>query len=237
MGAVGQVVLTVAGVVLAIVLAPFTPWFDQALSRWHYVEPSCEDPRGLEKLDVMTMVADERAVITATSEVDADSSTSLHAFDGRPGSGWVPSTISARGDEAAKALRDRPPDSLSITLTEEQPVELLCVVNGNAADPMSYARADRVRTARVMLHQTTGEKVTRLAPLRSLPENEIQNRQDLGVRPQAGRWSVAEFTEVSFTVVDRYLGFPVDDPRTTAVVDEPTGRLMVAELELWVRAG
>ena len=122
-------------------------------------------------------------------------------------------------------------------MTEEQPVELLCVVNGNAADPMSYARADRVRTARVMLHQTTGEKVTRLAPLRSLPENEIQNRQDLGVRPQAGRWSVAEFTEVSITVVDRYLGFPVDDPRTTAVVDEPTGRLMVAELELWVRAG
>jgi hypothetical protein len=57
-------------------------------------------------------------------------------------------------------------------------VRLLCVINGNGADLVSYTNADRVRTAKVVLH-SGDDMVNTLAPLRTLPEYEIQNRQRL----------------------------------------------------------
>lgn len=235
LGALLQFGLTVVGVLLAILVAPWTPWFDQALSRWQYVEPSCENPRGLTKLDIASMAADNAVGISVSSEVDEVSSTPLHAFDGRPGSGWVPATISARHDEAAQ---DAPvtEDWVSLAFEEAQPIQLICVVNGNASDPISYARADRARTVEVTLRTEDGT-ITHLAPLQSLPDNEMQNRQSLGVRPHAGFGSPPEHQEVSLAVVDRYLGHAVNDPNMGSGLSEPTGKMMLAEIELWKDVG
>ncbi|TDK25848.1 hypothetical protein E2F48_11540 [Arthrobacter crusticola] len=222
----GQVVLTILGVVIAIALAPFTPFFDQALSRWHYVEPTCEDPRGLELLDVATMEAEGTATVEASSELNEESRRKMNAFDGRPGSGWVPETESSRADSA-----ETPTDWIELTFTSPQPIALLCVVNGNASDWVSYMRADRVRTVEVSLGDGEPHRIS----LRTLPEYEMQNRQDLGVRPPATLWREnPPYNRVSLTLVDRYLGSQVDDPNTGDTVDAPTKEVMLAELELWV---
>ena len=225
----GQVVLTILGVVLAIALAPFTPVFDKALSQWHYVEPTCENPRGLELLDVATMETGGIATVEASSEVNEKSRRKMNAFDGRPGSGWVPETLSTRNDEAPAGA----PDEIVLNFAHPQPIALLCVVNGNASDWVSYMRADRVRTVEVSL----GDKEPHRTSLRTLPEHEIQNRQDLGVHVPAPLWGTKpSYDRVSLTLLDRYLGSQVDDPNTGETLDEPTKEVMLAELEVWVES-
>lgn len=229
----GQILLTALGVVLAIALAPFAPVFDQALSRWHYVEPTCDDPRGLDLLDLATMEAEGTATVEVSSVSEGKSRGKMNAFDGRPGSGWVPVTKSSRSDEDAAASAEIPPDWIEVIFTTSQPIALLCVVNGNASDWVSYLRADRIRTAQVSLDDGEPHHIS----LRTLPEHEIQNRQDLGVHARATSWwTKPSFDRVKLTLLDRYLGSQVDDPNTGDTVDPPTKEVMLAELEVWVES-
>ena len=67
-----QLLITILGVVIGIMLTPFTPWFDQAVNRWHYVEPTCGDPRGLEILDVAAMTAKGEATVEVSSKSEEE---------------------------------------------------------------------------------------------------------------------------------------------------------------------
>jgi hypothetical protein len=170
----------------------------------------------------------------ATVEVSSDETTGktwgkMLAFDGRPGSGWVPVT---RYDDAAANSAEASKDRMVLDFKSPQPVALVCVVNGKANDWNSYLRADRARTAEVSLDDGKQE-AKRKTSLRTLPQHELQNRQELEMPdPKA-----PAYNRVSLTLLDRYLGSPVDDPNTTEAVDAPTGLVMLAEVEVWVDVG
>lgn len=225
-----QLLVTFLGSLFAIGLAigvtPFLPLFDEALSRWQYVVPSCGDPRGLELLDIKAMQAKGDAAVKVSSNIDLGKTWGqMFAFDGRPGSGWVPNT---RDDDAAEDSGQAPKDTMELTFKSPQPIALVCVVNGKASDWDSYIRADRARTVELRLGGEQG--VSRMTSLRTLPQHELQNRQELKLpNPKA-----AAYKDVSLTLLNRYLGSPVEDPNTGEAVDRPTGLVMLAEVELWV---
>lgn len=231
----GHIGLTILGVFLALLIAPFAPLFDQVLSRWHYVEPTCEDPRGLKMLDLREEGVGTVEVSSGVKQ-DEESQSAMHAFDARPGSGWVPDTLSPRGDNNSLDAFDGPEDWMAVKFTNPQPVALVCVINGNASDWISYMRADRVRTVDVSL--TGGEQErTHRTSLRTLPEHEIQNRQNLELPAAAGVWpTTPSYDGLKLTVSDRYTGISVDDPETAADIDYPTHKVMLAEVEVWVHA-
>ncbi|WP_255869133.1 hypothetical protein [Arthrobacter jinronghuae] len=228
-----QLVATSLGVVLTILVAPFAPLFDQMLSRWHYAEPTCEDPRGLKMLDLRA--EGEATVEVSSGEVwSGDSRSAMHAFDGRPGSGWVPETLSARDDDAAAVSAEAPKDEIVLNFTSPQPIALVCVVNGNASDWVSYMRADRVRTVDISFGDGEQE-VSHRTSLRTLPEHEIQNRQDLELPAPAAFWAIKpSYDRVSLRLSDRYLGSQVADSNTGQDADAPTRQVMLAEVEVWV---
>ncbi|MDQ1053843.1 hypothetical protein QE394_001771 [Arthrobacter sp. SORGH_AS 212] len=221
---------------VAVMITPFTPWFQEALSRWQYVAPTCGDPRDLEILDIAALVAKGDATVEVSSESDLKSRDRMHAFDGRPGSGWVPVTESPRDDdEAAAAAAESSTDWMTVKFTSPQRIALVCVVNGNAGDWVSYMRADRVRTVEVRLGDGDGkEEAKQRTSLRTLPEQELQNRQNLAIPDPKRFGPKPSYKEVSLTLVNRYLGSQVDDPNTTAAVDVPTRLVMLAEVEVWV---
>jgi hypothetical protein len=233
--------LTILGVLLAVLIAPFAPLFDHALSRWHYVEPTCEDPRGLQVLDVANLRAKGQVTVEVSSgEVtspegsSSKSQSAMHSFDGRPGSGWVPDTLSPRSDEDAAGSAKDFEDEITLNFTNPQPIALVCVVNGNASDWISHMRADRVRTVVVSLDDGKQE-VTHRASLRTLPEHEIQNPQDLELPAPADFWAAKPtYDRVSLTLTDRYLGSQVYDPNTGEDVDVPTQKVMIAEVQVWI---
>jgi hypothetical protein len=226
----------VLAALIAIVVAPLTPLFDHALSRWHYVEPTCGDPRGLEILDITAMTAKGEVTVEVSSESEpvGKSRSKMNAFDGRPGSGWVPVTVSPRDDDAAAVSTEASIDRMDLKFTSPQPIALVCAVNGNASDWVSYMRADRARTVELRLGDGK-EEVKHRTSLRTLPEFELQNRQDLEMPDPADWWVIkASYNEVSLTLLDRYLGSQVDDRNTGEPIDTPTGLVMLAEVEVWV---
>lgn len=224
------VVGSILGVGIAVLSTPFIPLFDESLNRWKYVVPTCGDPRGLELLDIAAMQADG----DATVEVSSDETTGktwgmMLAFDGRPGSGWVPAT---KDDDTATDSAEASKDWMVLNFKNPQRVALVCVVNGKANDWNSYLRADRARTVEVSLDDGRQE-AKRKTSLRTLPQHELQNRQELEMPdPKA-----PAYNRVSLTLLDRYVGSPVDDPNTTEAIDAPTGLVMLAEVEVWVEAG
>ncbi|MDQ0733269.1 hypothetical protein [Arthrobacter sp. B1I2] len=232
-----QLLVTFLGSLFAIGLAigvtPVLPLFDEALSRWQYVVPTCGDPRGLELLDIAAMQAKGDAKVEVSSESGEKSQRAINAFDGRPGSGWVPETVSPRDDAAAAASAEASKDRMVLTFTSPQRIALMCVVNGNASDWNSYIRADRARTVEVRLGEGEQE-VTRSTSLRTLPQNELQNRQDLKVPDPKTLWASNAYKQVSLTLLNRYLGSQVDDPNTGEVVDEASRLVMLAEVEVWI---
>lgn len=252
-----QVALTALGVILGLLAAPLAPWFDAATQAWHYSPPTCENPGDLQKLNLAEMIDEGRATVTASSFSNPDVWPAEALFDGQPGSGWVPATISPRGSDPTPAPMEVPinsdqsqPDQLtdqawvSIGFEDPQDIELLCVVNGSAGGRVSYERADSVRTARVSLTDDADLTSSHLAPLRSLPEHEIQNRQSLG---EGSTWfDEGPFTAVTLEIVDRYFGTTVFDPQgsdsdpdAVAMDDEPgawvlpTRLVMIGELEIY----
>lgn len=236
---VAQVAMVFLGVLLAVAVTPFTPLFDAVLREWNYVEPTCEDPRSLQKLDIADMVKQGTAVVDVSSHADENVWPKLATFDGRPGSGWVPATRSSRGDDAEEnretwegAVIERP--QIQVRFDDPRRVQLLCMVNGNAGGSVSYTVADRVRTAEVLLGSLDGEDTTHLVPLRTLPEHEVQNRQSMGIRPAVV--GSEAFSSVTVRIVDRYLGTMDFDPTLGEQGDwtGPSRLLMVGELEVYV---
>lgn len=224
---------SIAAVLIAILVAPAIPLFSEALSRWQYVVPTCGDPRGLELLDIAAMQAKGDAKVEVSSESNEKSQRALNAFDGRPGSGWVPETASARDDAAAAASADASKDRMVLTFTSPQRIALVCAINGNASDWNSYMRADRARTVEVRLGEGEQE-VSRSTSLLTLDQHEVQNRQDLKVPDPKHWWESDAYKQLSLTLLSRYLGSQIDDPNTGTVVDEPTRKVMLAEVEVWV---
>ncbi|WP_232084778.1 hypothetical protein [Arthrobacter sp. SO5] len=182
------------------------------------------------------MTATGEATVEVTSEADplGKSRSKMNTFDGRPGSGWVPVTLSPRDDDAAAVSTEASTDRMDLSFTSPQPISLVCAVNGNAADWVSYMRADRARTVELRLGDGKQE-VMRRTSLRTLPEHELQERQDIEMPDPAAWWTTkASYNRVSLTLLDRYLGSQVDDPNTGEAIDTPTRLVMLAEVEVWV---
>jgi hypothetical protein len=170
----------------------------------------------------------------ATVRVSSEDTTAktwgrMLAFDGRPGTGWVPVT---RDDDVAADSAEASRDRMELTFKSPQRVALVCVVNGKANDWNSYLRADRARTVEVSVDDEKQE-VKRRTSLRTLPQHQLQDRQELDM-PDA---KSPTYNRLSLSLIDRYLGSTVDDPLTTAPVDAPTGLVMIAEVEVWIDVG
>lgn len=149
-------------------------------------------------------------------------------------------------DSKSDQLTDQP--WVRVEFDDLQDIALLCVVNGSAGGRVSYDRADSVRTARVSLSDDADSTSSHLAPLHSLPEHEIQNRQSMG---EGSKWfDEGPFDAVTLEIVDRYFGTTVfdphgsdDDPDAVAIDREPgawlrpTRLVMVGELEIYVDQG
>lgn len=228
-----SIVGSILAVVIAILIAPALPLFNQVLSRWQYVVPTCGDPANLELLDIAAMQARGQAKVAVSSESTQKSQRAMNAFDGRPGSGWVPETLSPRDDDSAAGSANDSKDQMMLTFASPQRIALVCVINGNASDWNSYMRADRVRTVEVRLG--AGEQgVSRTTSLLTLDQHEVQNRQDLKVPVPKHWWESDAYKQLTLTLRSRYLGSQVDDPNTGTVVDQPTRLVMLAEVEVWV---
>jgi hypothetical protein len=224
------IVGSIVGVGIAVVSGPVIPLFNEALSRWQYVAPTCGDPRGLDLLDIGAMQSKKEATVAVSSDISLGKTRGmLFAFDGRPGSGWVPTTSTA--DDADESVRFPKDDWMELTFTSPQPIVLVCAVNGKASDWDSYIRADRARTVEVSFGDGE-QKVLRKTSLRTLPQHELQDRQELKMPDPKARG----YDRVKLTVLDLYLGSPVEDPNTGEAVDPPTGLVMLGEVELWVQA-
>lgn len=181
--------------------------------------------------DITAMTAKGEATVEVSTESgEGKSRDMMLAFDGRPGSGWVPGT---RDDDVAVST-EASTDRMVLNFKSPQPIALVCVVNGKASDWVSYMRADRARTVELRLGDGKQE-VKRRTSLRTRPEFELQNRQDLEMPNPAAWWTTkASYNQVSLTLLDRYLGSQVDDPNTGEAIDTPTGLVMLAEVEVWV---
>ncbi|MBO0895710.1 hypothetical protein [Arthrobacter sunyaminii] len=163
----------------------------------------------------------------------------MHAFDGRPGSGWVPTTASPDSEDFSLDALGSFDDSITLDFDSPQQIALVCVLNGNGASWISYMRADRVRTVEVSLSLGDREKpLTRRTSLRTLPEYEIQTRQKLELPGSAPVWQKNEpsYDRLKLTLPERWMGIAVDDPHTIPTIDLPTHQVMLAKVEVWVHA-
>lgn len=205
---------TFLGAILAVLVLIFTP---QISERFAYLNPSCDNPEGLSSLNLKQMYEDKQLLIQTTSVVKPDSGYDSDLYeadkviDGNPGRPWVP----------AEEDRKR---RLTLTFTDrERNVQLICIVNGQASDSWSYLRAERIRTAYVYTHGNDGVR----APVRTLGEYDLQNRQEL--RFDEGRTKM-----VAIEIAETYEGRTVMDPDVGRYLG-PKKRVAFGEIELYVK--
>jgi hypothetical protein len=98
MGAfLSNLVSTFVGALLAVVVLIFTP---QIVDRFAYLDPSCDNPRGLSSLRLNEMYERKQLSIGATSVAEPPSGNpsdlwkEANVIDGNAGTPWVP----AEGD-------------------------------------------------------------------------------------------------------------------------------------------
>jgi hypothetical protein len=198
---IGAVAGLSGGLLLQLVEPPFVKKFVHA-------DPTCDDPGDLAKVDLKDIKVDP-----STLEKPGKASWSASAaFDGQPGTGWVPA-------------RDERTPTLTLTFLKPIDLRLMCAVNGVASNEWSYRRADRIRTAEVLsLRDARDEAAWHRAPLSTLPAGEAQNRQQVGF--EEGKCST-----LMFRITERYVGETVLDPVLGLV--PRTGLVELAELELF----
>jgi hypothetical protein len=113
---------------------------------------------------------------------------------------------------------------LTLTFTDsEKDVRLICIVNGQASDSWSYLRAERVRTAYVF----TRENDVVRAPVRTLGEYDLQNRQEL-------EFAEGRTKTVAIEIAETYQGRTVMDPDVGEY--KPRSKLVaLGEIELYAK--
>ena len=113
---------------------------------------------------------------------------------------------------------------LTLTFNDgEKDLRLICIVNGQASNSWSYLRADRVRTAYVYTRGNNGVR----APVRTLGEYDLQNRQEL-------EFAEGRTKTVAIEIAETYEGRTVMDPNVGKYLG-PTKRVALGEIELYTK--
>ncbi len=209
----------VSGLAAGAVLVVASPWIVENTAS--FKPPSCDDTQQLRRLDLTDMLSKEEAQLEAADAEPTEKEPNGRAiwraeglFDGKANTFWTPANT-VKKPQVSITFRDR-----------EYDIRLVCVVNGAATTSWAYLRADRVRTFRSTRVDAAGARHSRTAPVKTMDEFGIQNRQIL-------QFNAGKSRRVEFMVIDRYEGRKVQDPDIQEWV-EPTGLLAVAEVELYV---
>jgi len=156
--------------------------------------PTCEDPQGLVEIP--------RTEIRATADSETRGHSAGNLLDGRVVNIWAP-RILTRGERPAGVSTKRDfaaidPDQSLVTLTlkNEDDVQLVCVVNGLANDYSNYLNFARVRSVRAW---TDADKSKKMSVLKSMDEGSFQNFQDV-------RIPTGDAKKVMIHVLDAYEG-------------------------------
>ncbi len=205
------VIAVVGGVAVGVSLIIFSPL---VVERFAIVLPSCDNPVGLSSMRLDQMYRDHELTIKASSVAippqgyQRDLWKAANVIDGSPGTPWVP-------DDHDNKRR------LTLSFNRKHDPRLICVVNGQASDSWSYLRSQRIRTAYVYTHNNSGL----LAPLRTLGEYDLQNRQPLNFTKGKTKSITIEITQV-------YQGRKVYDPDQKRYVD-PVHHVALGEIEIY----
>lgn len=157
--------------------------------------PTCADPQGLVEIP--------RAEITAAANSgDAVNHAAGNLLDGRVANVWVPGILPPEerpvgvSKRAEFAVIDPDQSLVSLTLKNEENVQLVCVVNGLANGYSNYLNWARVRSVQAW---TDADSDKELSVLESMDQGSFQNYQD--VRTPRG-----EAKELMIQVLDVYEG-------------------------------
>jgi hypothetical protein len=203
-----------APIVTGIALVIFTP---QIADSFAYLNPSCDKTEGLSPIRLQQMYDDRKLIIDRSTVAKPPKGFSPNHWqeakiiDGNAGTPWVP----AEDDDKRR---------LTLTFTDgEQDVQLICIVNGQAATSWAYLRAERVRTAYVY---TKKDSVVR-ANLRTLGPDDMQNRQQL-------KFAKGKTKTITVEISETYEGQTVYDPDVDRWLKR-VERVAIGEIEVYTR--
>jgi hypothetical protein len=131
--------------------------------------------------------------------------------DGSTDTPWVP----LRGTEAGAWVE--------FSLPEDTDLALVCVVNGLPSSEVFYQNAGKARSVRVTTDQTEGAPP--VVPLKVMPLDEMQQRQEVRIEP-------GETDVLRLELVSTYPGIDVVDPQRGTWA-EAVGNVAVAEIEMY----
>jgi hypothetical protein len=134
--------------------------------------------------------------------------------DGDTGTHWVPRKKDADHGHAY----------MKFTFKTKQDLQLICVVNGDASNDLSYERANRIRTASVSTDAAQG----RVSPLLTVDSYAIQN-------PQPLNFDAGKTKTVVIRIASIYNGRKIFEPKGGVPTQEdPTGYTAVSEVQFYV---
>lgn len=178
-----------------------------------FAKPTCDNPRDTLELHPGQIHVKPSSV--QPPDVSYADWGAANLIDGDTTSHWVPSDAQANAGTAW----------VKFTFTKAQDLQLICVVNGDAADEIGYFRAGRVRTALVKTDPDVHQSVS---PLLTLNNFAIQN-------PQPLNFNTGKTRSVVIRIQSVYDGRTVFEPKNGVLEKElPTNHTALSEVEFYV---